>query len=91
MAFWLLLSLWCLLVTGRHRGAELAIRDNSEREVLEYFVDAAQPSYCIAFTYEYLVLPGAPSDYWPLPPYGFVYPLSGRGTWSHKLTFLAEA
>lgn len=78
MAFWLLLSLWCLLVTGRHRGAELAVRDNSERAMEEYFVDAAQPSYCIEFTYEYLALTGAPTDWWPLPPYGFVHPLSGR-------------
>lgn len=78
MAFWLLLSLWCLLVTGRHRGAELAIRDNSERAIQEYFVDPAEPSYCIEFTYEYLVLVGAPTDYWPMPPYGFVYSFWGR-------------
>lgn len=73
MAFWLLLPFWCLLVTGRHRGNELSIRDNAERAIQEYFVDPAQPSYCFEFTYEYLVLKGEATDYWPLPPYGCVY------------------
>lgn len=73
MAFRLLLSLGGLLVAGRHTGNELAIRDNAERAIQEYFVDPAQPSYCFEFTYEYLVLKGEATNYWPLPPYGYVY------------------
>lgn len=91
MAFWLLLSFWCLLVTGRYRGAELAVRDNSERAIQEYFVDPAQPSYCLTFTYKYLVLQGAPTNFWPLPPYGFVHSLSRIPTWNESSRFLQKS
>ncbi|KAJ0119555.1 hypothetical protein J7T55_013758 [Diaporthe amygdali] len=70
MAIWLLLCFWCLFATGLRVETGLVAREDSKRAVDEYFIDPADPSYCIYFTYTYFAPEGAPSDYSPLPPYG---------------------